>query len=200
MWQRLSLDDRWWRWGGLGLGLGDEKRAGWVRLIGDGLEKQLRRKELISSGDRKDVKQIITLRKGAWARVADRLRDRERAHRYGFVTGNVIPFNHPRLGDSEWEEEDTQAHTLEADFWLVTPLSWLTACLYDSLTWPVFVSHTVPSAEALKRSFWTTKNIAKPWSRLAAPRSRPAKSDSAHTPTLHPFCLPPVANLGAVGQ
>lgn len=92
-------------------------------MIGDGLEKQLRRKELISSGDRKDVKQIITLRKGAWARVADRLRDRERAHRYGFVTGNVIPFNHPRLGDSEWEEEDTQAHTLEADFWLVTPLS-----------------------------------------------------------------------------
>lgn len=42
----------------------DEKRAGWVRLIGEGLEKQSRRKELMSSGGRKDVKQIITLRKG----------------------------------------------------------------------------------------------------------------------------------------
>lgn len=106
-----------------GVAARDEKRAGWVRLIGEGLEKQSRRKELISSGDRKDVKQIITLRKGVWARAADRLRDRERAHRYGFVTGKAIPFNHPRLGDSEWEEEDTHAHTLEADFWLVTPWS-----------------------------------------------------------------------------
>lgn len=42
----------------------DEKRAGWVRPIGEGLAEQSRRKELISSGDRKDVKQIITLRKG----------------------------------------------------------------------------------------------------------------------------------------
>lgn len=40
------------------------KRAGWVRLIGEGSEKQARRKELISSGGRKDVKQMITLRKG----------------------------------------------------------------------------------------------------------------------------------------
>lgn len=105
-----------------GMATRDEKRAGWDRLIGEGLEKQSRRKELISTGDRKDVKQIITLRKGVWARAADRLRDRERARRYGFVTGKAIPFNHLQMGDSEWEEEDTHAHTLEADFWLVTPL------------------------------------------------------------------------------
>lgn len=46
----------------------DEKRAGWVRLIGEGLVKRSRRKELISSGDRKDVKQISTLRKGCLAK------------------------------------------------------------------------------------------------------------------------------------
>lgn len=60
---------------------------------------------------RKDVKQIITLRKGVWSRAADRLTDRERARRYGWVTGKAIPFHHPRLGDSEWEEVDTHAHT-----------------------------------------------------------------------------------------
>lgn len=40
-----------------GVAARDEKRAGWVRLIGEGSEKQSRRKELMSSGDRKDVKQ-----------------------------------------------------------------------------------------------------------------------------------------------
>lgn len=45
----------------------DEKRAGWVRSIGEGLVKEPQRKELISSGDRKDAKQIITLRKGCLA-------------------------------------------------------------------------------------------------------------------------------------
>lgn len=42
----------------------DGKRAGWAGPIGEGLAQQSRRKELISSGDRKDVKQTITLRKG----------------------------------------------------------------------------------------------------------------------------------------
>lgn len=75
-----------------------KKRAGWVRSIGEGLEKPSRRKELMSSGGRRDVKQMITLGKGVWARAVDRLWDR--AHKYGFVTGKAIPFNHPRLGYS----------------------------------------------------------------------------------------------------
>lgn len=75
-----------------GVATRDEKTAGWARLIGEGLARQSRRKELMSSGDRKDVKQIITLTGGCLERG-------ERGRSQGQGEGAQIRVRH-RKGDS----------------------------------------------------------------------------------------------------
>lgn len=81
-----------------GVATRDGKRAGWARWIGEGSAKQSRRKELMSSGDRKDVKQIITLRKRVFGQEGrtHRLTGAARGRRdTGLSQEKAIPFKHP---------------------------------------------------------------------------------------------------------
>lgn len=81
-----------------GVATRDGKRAGWARWIGEGSAKQSRRKELMSSGDRKDVKQMITLRKGCLGKrdgLTVSQGQGEGAEIRVCHRKKAIPFNHP---------------------------------------------------------------------------------------------------------
>lgn len=110
--------------------------------------------------------------KGYWARASNNC-GTGRDHRdRGMSREKWSPLISSWFGGSGWEEEDTHTHThtSEADFWLVNP--WFLDWQHLFMTqWPGFctVSHTVPSAEALKLRLYSEDNIAKPWSRLASP-------------------------------